>query len=83
MTFPGKFKCNNQLVISKNKICNGFNRFFTNVGPDLAKGIKTPVNCDIYETMGGNNSQSIFLENITEFELLKIAKKFKNKHSTD
>ena len=44
MAFPCKFKCNNQIITSKKEICNGFNRFFTNVGPDLAKGIKTPAN---------------------------------------
>ena len=81
--FPGKFKCNNQIVTSKKEICNEFNRFFTNVGPELAKGIKTPENCDIYETMGDSNSQSVFLENVTEFELLKLAKNCRNKHSTD
>ena len=54
--------------------CSVIKRFFTNVGPDLAKGIKTPANCDIYETMGDKNSQSIFLEKVSELELLTIVK---------
>ena len=83
MAFPCKFKCNNQIITSKKEIFNGFNRFFTDVGPDLAKGIKTPANCDIYETMGDKNSQSIFLEKVSELELLKIVKNCRSKHSTD
>ena len=74
MAFPGKFKCYNQIVTSKKEICNGFNRFFTNAGPDLAKGIKTPDNCDVFKHMGDKNSPSIFLETVSELELLKLPK---------
>ena len=40
MAFPDKYKWINQTVTRKKEMCYGFNRFFTNVGPDLANSIK-------------------------------------------
>ena len=36
---PGYFTCNNKRIVNKKHIANGFNNFFVNVGPKLAKKI--------------------------------------------
>ena len=34
---PEHFTCNNKRIVNKKDIANGFNNFFVNVGPQLAK----------------------------------------------
>ena len=37
---PEYFTCNNKRIVNKKDIANGFNNFFVNVGPQLAKNIE-------------------------------------------
>ena len=43
-TYPEYFIKNNKRISNKKDIANGFNNFFTNVGPNLAKNISLPEN---------------------------------------
>ena len=44
---------NDKEIHEKKEIANGFNNFFTNVGPNLAKEIKLPKNdVDIFDYLG-------------------------------
>ena len=64
-------------------IVNGFNNFFVNIGPDLAEKIKAPADMTMYDTMGDTNINTMFLNPVTEAEIIKIVNSFKNKNSTD
>ena len=41
-SIPDTFIKNNKKITDRKHIANGFNDFFVNVGPNLAKGIQTP-----------------------------------------
>ena len=49
--FPDKFYENGVEITNKIDIANGFNKFFVNVGPTLAKNISDPSNGDILRSM--------------------------------
>ena len=55
-SYPEKFKDNGSHITDCKSIANGFNSFFTNVGPSLASKITTPheIQC-IFKTMGTSN----------------------------
>ena len=65
-------------------ITNCFNNFFINVGPDLAKTI-TPPNkiVGIYDIMGPSKLNSMYLNEVTETELVKGLSTCNHKHSCD
>ena len=42
--FPKFFKLNAEEISDKKNIADEFNKFFTNIGPNLSKNIKTPPN---------------------------------------
>ena len=59
-SYPDKFyeKCIE--ITMKRCIASGFNNFFVNVGPPLAKkNIKGPRNGDIFKTMSNGNQHSM------------------------
>ena len=61
-------------------IANGFSKYFADVGPSLSS--KIPVGKgNIYDHMQTKIKDSIFLKRITEFEILKTVKNFRNKKS--
>ena len=56
VSYPEEFYDKGQCIKSGKSIADGFNNFFTNVGPTLAANIKTPVTeQSIFETMGMKN----------------------------
>ena len=80
--FPESFKDKNNVISDKKQIANGFNRFFTNVGPDLASSI--PIQSkNVHDYRGSPNLHSMLLLEVTESEILKIVKDLCNKSSTD
>ena len=81
--FPDKFYENGVEITSKKDIANGLNKFFVNVGPTLAKNITDLSNGDILRSMSVRNQQSMFLDGVTEVELLKVVNNCKNKYSCD
>ena len=64
-------------------IANGFNKFFVDIGQNLAKNIEPPSeNVTVENYMGNCNTQSIFLSSVEESEIINIVKNWKNKKST-
>ena len=82
-SFPETFKHNNKYLKNKKDISNGFNHFFVNVGPDLAKKINVPDNIDVTDYLKKSQVNSLFLKPTTEEEILDIVKKSEDKNSTD
>ena len=68
------FRINNKIVTDKTSISNGFNSFFVNVGPDLAKNIP---HTDKSSTtfLNNRNINSMFINLVTEEEIESIIKK--------
>ena len=64
-------------------IADGFNDFFVNVGPNLAKQIPLHDNKDIVDYMNTYNDKSMFLLPVTEDEVKTVVNGCKNKVSTD
>ena len=81
--FPDKFYENGMEITNKIDIAKGFNKFFVNVGPTLAKNISDPSNGDIFRNMSVCNHQSMFLDGVTKLEILKVVNNCKNKYSCD
>ena len=64
-------------------IANGFNKFFVDIGQNLAKNIEPPSeNVTVENFLGNSNNQSIFLSSVEESEIIEIVKNLKNKKST-
>ena len=71
-------------IMGLKDIATGFNNFFTNIGPNLAKKIEPPDrSLNIYDSMLNKNVNSMFLSCITEKELTNIVRSCKNKASSD
>ena len=72
-----KFKINGIATTDKNKIANGFNIFFTNVGPNLAKNIPSDSRCaSIY--MENRILESMVIEPVAQEEVKQIIKNLKD-----
>ena len=74
----GLFKTSDNTEISDpfliaNKFCN----YFTNVGPNLAKNIKS-LSLSHCEFLSGYFPQSVFLSSVTPVEIVEIAKSFQS-----
>ena len=71
------FLIDNRLSEDKEKISNGFNKYFVEIGPTLEK--KCPESNESPITwMRDRNAQSIFIVPTNEAELLKVIKSLKN-----
>ena len=82
--FPDKFMDNGLEIMGLKDIATGFNNFFTNIGPNLAKKIEPPSrSLNIYDSMLNKNANSMFLSCVTEKELINIIRSCKNKVSSD
>ena len=66
------------------EVANEFNSFFVNVGPNLAKTIKEHKTEDEGEGRGGSKMvQSMFVDKVSEEEIVLIVTKLKSKTSID
>ena len=82
--FPHEFMGDSQLLKNKNHIANGFNAFFANVGPYLAKKIfEPPGNLHVNDFVQNQNYNSMFLTDVSKEELIKIVNSLKSKTSKD
>ena len=83
-TYPEYFIKNNKRISKKEDIANGFNNFFTNVGPNLAKNIPLPKNdTTIYDYIEENIEHTMFLSPIDDLDIIRTVQNCKNKRSTD
>ena len=64
------------------EIVNGFNKYFTEVGQCLSSNISSGSG-NIYDYLNRDFTNSMYLQNCTEQEVLKIVNRFKNKKSMD
>ena len=63
-------------------IANGFNDYFVNVGPSLADNVPaTDTQFSQYLSASTNVKNSLFLNPITEMEILQLVAKVKSKKS--
>ena len=67
---------------SLNDIANGFNKFFTNIGPNLANKIKTS-QTPFESFMPQSNQSNMYLNPTTETEIINIVKNINSKTSYD
>ena len=64
---------NGKTVACKKDIANGFNDFFVNVGPNLAKDINIPnENTHVLDYLKSQNSESTFLASVEESEVINV-----------
>ena len=77
--FPSHFELNGTNIVNKQIIADEFNNFFVNVGPNLAKNIPP----SIYDYMGHQNLNSMFINPVNEAEVIRIIKLCKPKDSMD
>ena len=83
-TCPEYFIKNNKRFSKKEHIVNGFNNFFTNVGPNLAQHIPLPKNdTTIYDYLEEIIKYTMFLSPVDDLEIIRTVQHFKNKSSTD
>ena len=79
---PKCFKANNLEVSESKDIANGFNNFFVNVGPNLAKSIPDCEGKSFYDYMVNNVQSSVFMQPTCESEINNIIRIFQNKTSS-
>ena len=68
---PEYFDFNGEHVTDKNKIVNGFNHFYVNIGPNLCKS-QPPCNVNATSYLRNRNMYSMFIEPTNEQEIHKI-----------
>ena len=63
-------------------IANGFNRLFSNIGPALARNIPNG-NANFTNYLNQKVDESLFLNPVTDEEIIEIVKDAKTKYSKD
>ena len=82
-TYPELFYKDDKVIESKDNIANMFNRFFTSVGPDLAKQINPPAGASVFDYLKNRSDNCMFLSPVDENEVIRVVESCKNKSSTD
>ena len=68
-SIPDTFIKNNEKITARKHIANGFNDFFVNVGPNLAKGIQTTsTNIKMQDYLGPANEHSMYLFEVEDLK---------------
>ena len=82
--FASHFELNGTNIVNKQTIADEFNNFFVNVGPNLVKNIPAVNNvASIYDYMGQQNLNSMFINPVNEAEVIRIIKLCKTNDSMD
>ena len=82
-SLPDIFYDDDTVITGKENIANGFNNFFANVGNNLAKNIPCPDSVNIYDFLPKKNDSCMFLNPVTEKEVLNTVSMCKSKTSLD
>ena len=77
-TVSSKIIVNNSVIIDKKSVANGFNTFFTNIGPTLANNIPSTNLSATNYIRQGRLTDSICLNPTSEEEIRNIIKVLKN-----
>ena len=65
-------------ICKKQDIANGFNNFFTNAGPNLAKQITLPKkDVSIFYYLAKELGQSLFLSHVDDQDIIRTVKNVK------
>ena len=81
-TYPEYYIKYNKRISKKEDIANGFNNFFTNVGPN--KNIPLPKNdTTIDDYLEENIEHALFLSPVDDLEIIRTVQNCKNKRSSD
>ena len=80
--YPTQFNDDARKVTGNFDIANGFNRFFSNIGPALARNIPKG-NTTFTNYLNQKVEESIFLNPVTDEEIIEIVKDAKTKYSKD
>ena len=80
---PSHFECNEINIVSKQSIADGFNNFFVSVGSNLDKITVADNAASIYDYMGQQCPNSMFINPVSEDEVVNIIKSCKPKQSKD
>ena len=80
--YPTQFNDDARQVTGNFDIANGFNRFFSNIGPALARNIPKG-NTNFTNDLNQKVEESIFLNPVTDEEIIEIVKDAKTKYSKD
>ena len=81
-TLPKNFVIGNTKVSNLTKIVNGFNRYFSNVGLELARKIPTMNKDKFKEFLNQNRNNTFGFKLITEKDVLEIIGSLKSKNSS-
>ena len=68
-----EFKKDNEPVTDGKEIVNGFNDYFVNIGPNLAKKITANTNLSFKDYLKGSYMNSMLLSPVCEREIKKAA----------
>ena len=68
-----RFVVNDKITTNKKSISDGFNSYFINIGPNLARRIPSVNKCPT-DVMKNKNDHSIFLAPVVESEVLSVIK---------
>ena len=79
--YTGSFIKAGKLTNDKSEVAQGFNDFFVNIGPDLADKIPNCENKDYNDFIKNHIINTIFLDPVTELEVINIVSSFKTKYS--
>ena len=74
---------NGIIICDRATIANTFNKYFTSIGPELAKHIETPPGISILDYMGKRNERSMFLTPTDKEEVIRTVNSCGNKYSAD
>ena len=85
------FIINNERILNRRAIANGFNSWFVSIAPKLNETITTDLSSGIpilpmktfHDFLSPSNSRSIMLEDTTPEEVLRIIKEFENGKASD
>ena len=82
MLLGNEFEKNGEPITGNENIANGFNNYFVNVGPSLAYNIPvTDTHFSQYLSDSTNVKNSLFLNPVTEDEILRVVAQLKPKKS--
>ena len=76
-SLPSSFRSNNMTINEPSKIANDFCKYFSEIGPSLARKIP-PTNRSFHKFLSPTISETIFLKPTTVNELREICMSFKN-----
>ena len=82
-SLPKSFKVNNVETSSLEEIANGFNNFFVNVGPSLAKNIPECSEKSFSDYLHYTSNNTMFLEPTCANEVVNTINTFQSKNSFD